>query len=165
MGERQGGELLGAEDVDILATLSEQAAVAVDNVALLEMLRSRLAQVERMRDELAESQRRLAESREVERLHLAQELHDGPVQDLYGARFQLGALESELHDAGTLASLTAALTTLQHVTGTLRATCGELRPPTLAPFGLEMAIRSHAARVQEMHPELELQLDLMHDGQ
>jgi signal transduction histidine kinase len=28
-----------------------------------------------------------------------------------------------------------------------------------------MAIRSHAARVQEMHPEIELQLDLMHDGQ
>jgi signal transduction histidine kinase len=165
MGERQGGEVLDEEDLDILSTLAEQAAVAADNVALLEMLRARLDQVERMRDDLAESQSRLAESREAERLHLAQELHDGPIQDLYGVRFQLGVIESELHNEAALTRLSATLSTLQEVTSVLRQTCGDLRPPTLSPFGLEMTIRSHAERVQELHPELQLQLDLMYDGQ
>lgn len=165
MGERQGDEVLDEEDLDILSTLSEQAAVAAENVALLEMLRARLDQVERIRDELAESQSRLAESREAERLHLAQELHDGPIQDLYGVRFQLGVIESELQSEAALAQLASALETLQQVTSNLRQTCGDLRPPTLTPFGLEMAIRSHAERVRELHPDLNLQLDLMHDGQ
>lgn len=165
MGERQGDELLDGEDIDILGTLSEQAAVAAENVALLEMLRARLDQVERIRDELAESQSQLAESREAERLHLAQELHDGPIQDLYGVRFQLGLIDGDLHSEPARAQLALALDTLQQVTGSLRQTCGELRPPTLAPFGLEMAIRSHAERVQEQHPALNVQLDLMHDGQ
>lgn len=165
MGDRQAEELIDQEDLDILATLSEQAAVAAENVALLEMLRSRLKQVEQMHADLAETQGRLAENREVERLHLARELHDGPIQDLYGVRFQLGALADHLSDASGQERLATALTLLEQVTGVLRATCSDLRPPTLAPFGLEVAIRSHATKFQDAHPELQVELDLMHDGQ
>jgi signal transduction histidine kinase len=55
--------------------------------------------------------------------------------------------------------------TLQHVIQTLRAICGELRPPALAPFGLEVAIRSHATEFQKAHPEIEVKLDLARDRQ
>jgi signal transduction histidine kinase len=64
-----------------------------------------------------------------------------------------------------LARQAAVQTTLQHVIGTLRAICGELRPPALAPFGLERAIRSYAEQYQSAHPEIDVQLDLACDNQ
>jgi len=165
MGARQAEERLDAEDMDILATLAGQAAVAAENVALMETLRARLAEVERTRDDLAETQRRLAESRETERLHLAQELHDGPVQDLHGLRLRLSAIAERMGDDTAVTRLATAQGELLRVIDELRAICRELRPPALAPFGLEAAIRSHAGCFQEAHPELEVQVDLMHDGQ
>jgi signal transduction histidine kinase len=89
LGERQTEPILGDEDMDILATLAAQAAVAAENVALLEVLRARLADMERMRNELADAHRRVVKSQEVEQLHLAQELHDGAVQQLLGISYQL----------------------------------------------------------------------------
>src|SRR5690606_31120183 len=80
---------LPREDLAILSTLSRQVAVACENVALLESLRERLAQVQHMNDELREIRFRLSEGREQERLHLARELHDGPVQDLYAVMHQV----------------------------------------------------------------------------
>ncbi len=165
MGARPGEELLDAEDLDILATLAGQAAVAAENVALIEALRAQLVEVKQARDELAETRRRLAESREAERLHLAQELHDGPVQDLYGTRFRLAVMAEEIGNDASRMRLATAQGELLRVIDELRATCQELRPPALVPFGLEAAIRSHAGRFQKAHPELEVQVDLMHDGQ
>ena len=46
-------------------------------------------QVER---ELAEVQRQLLANAEAERLKLAQDLHDGPIQDLYGVSYQMHEL-------------------------------------------------------------------------
>jgi signal transduction histidine kinase len=132
---------------------------------LAERLQTEVAERRRMQAELAEAQGRLSESREAERLHLARELHDGPVQDLYGVRFQLGELREGLQTQADQLRLVAVQTTLHHVIGTLRAICGELRPPALAPFGLERAIRSHAEQYQKAHPELDVQLDLVPDGQ
>jgi signal transduction histidine kinase len=122
---------------------------------------------ERMRiaAELTEARQRLSESREAERLHLAQELHDGPVQDLYGVRFQLGELVESPAGAGiNQVGVSELQTSIQHVIKTLRDICGELRPPALAPFGLEIAIRSHAAHFQKTHPDLAVSLDLSSDG-
>jgi len=123
--------------------------------------RVRIRRVERMRDERAEIQRQLTESREAERLHLAQELHDGAVQDLYGVRFSLESLTEE-KDAETV---TQGKAMVQDVIQKLRVICGELRPPALAPFGLERAIRSHAERFQEAYPDVVIDLDLRPDGQ
>ena len=54
---------------------------------------------------------------------------------------------------------------MQEVIQKLRVICGDLRPPALAPFGLERAIRSHAERFEESHPELRVSLELTPDGQ
>ena len=45
---------------------------------------------------------------------------------------------------------------LQSQIADLRAYAGELRPPTLAKFGLGQAIRSHVDAFQEKHPELRM---------
>jgi PAS domain S-box-containing protein len=124
-----------------------------------------ISEQKQMEAELAEVQRRLMEGREAERLHLAQELHDGPLQDLHGMAFRLSEFETRLPDETTLAYLAATQASLQQVIQTLRSICGELRPPALAPFGLEKALRSHVEQFQKAQPQLKIQLNLMHDDQ
>lgn len=118
-----------------------------------------------MEHELAEVRRRLMESREAERLHLAQELHDGPMQELYGVSYRLMMFEEVSRDETSLSQMVAMQATLQRIIEALRTLSTEMRPPTLAPFGLERAIYSHAETFQETHPELQIQLDVMPDGQ
>jgi signal transduction histidine kinase len=74
-------------------------------------------------------------------------------------------LRDTAHDSLTTEQLANTQQGLNQVIQMLRSIMSELRPPTLAPFGLEKAIRSHAERFQEVHPELELHLDLMPDQQ
>jgi PAS domain S-box-containing protein len=118
-----------------------------------------------MEADLAELQHRLMEGRETERLHLAQELHDGPLQELYSIAYQLKELEGDVSGAAGLARLAGLQASLQQVMQLIRTVSGELRPPALAPFGLEKAIRSHAERFQAAHPELAVRLELTRDDQ
>lgn len=116
-----------------------------------------------MEAELIELQRSIMEAREGERLQLAQELHDGPVQDLYGISFQLKAASDTLtadskNQSGDLQAM------MMQVISKLRTICKDLRPPTLAPFGLEKAIRAHADAYMEENP-IDIILDLQPDGQ
>ena len=115
--------------------------------------------------ELVEMRRRLLESGEAERLRLAQDLHDGPMQDLYGAVFHLNNLPGLEGNPESEARIKEIQEILKRVAGTLRAICGELRPPTLTNLGLERAIRSHAEQIQDLHPEITFQLQLTHEGQ
>jgi len=115
--------------------------------------------------ELAEMRRRLLENGESERLRLAQELHDGPTQDLYAAAFRASNFSDQITDPAQQETLKELQFMLKGVANTLRDIVGELRPPTIANLGLERAIRSHAERLQEQHPSLELKLHLTRDGQ
>lgn len=116
-----------------------------------------------METELVEVQRRLMESREIERLHLAQDLHDGPLQELYGISYALRSLDEVKSADERAAGMAKVEGMLQKQIIMLRTFCGELRPPTLAPFGLEKAIQSHADHFQNMHPNIQMRLELMHD--
>lgn len=118
-----------------------------------------------MANELAEVQRRLIDSAEAERLRLAQELHDGPMQDLYGAVFTLESLRSLLESAGDADQVENLKESLQQVVRELRVIAGELRPPALAPFGLEKAIRSYVDTFRQNYPGIQVHLDLASDGQ
>jgi PAS domain S-box-containing protein len=115
--------------------------------------------------ELEEVRRRLMDSLEMERLHLAQDLHDGPVQDLYGVTYQLESLRNDLAVNQSSEAIEEVQILLRKVIRSLREICGELRPPALAPFGLEKAIRSHADRFRQEYPHIYLILDLFPDGQ
>lgn len=153
----------GDPEVDVEAMQSGAAEYLVKGELTPELLERTIRytiehkEIER---ELAEARERLAESRERERLRLAQELHDGPVQDLYGARFRLKSLLKSAADDNTSRQLADVEAGLQDVTRTLRAICGELRPPTLAPFGLDVAIRSHVEQFQAAHSDLNVELEL-----
>lgn len=124
-----------------------------------------VTQRKRMERELADVQRRLMERVEKERLELAQELHDGPMQELYGVIYQLEGLQRRITNPDQLEGLASAQDTLRHVLYSLRTAAGELRPPALMPYGLEKAIRSHAERLQQPSAELSVILELEPDGQ
>ncbi len=112
-----------------------------------------------------EVQHHLMRNIEAERLHIAQDLHDGPLQVLIGISLTVNDLLSTADNVEMETKLKALQSVLHQQINDLRTFCSELRPPALAPFGLEKAIRSHAENYQKMHPELEVQLDLVHDGQ
>jgi len=121
---------------------------------------------ERMRveAELAEMQRRLIDRNEVERLELARDIHDGPMQDLYGLIFQIDALTVDFTGGQDEVAAQTIKERLLQVIQSLRVMSRELRPPALAPYGLEKAIRSHAENIRQVHPDLQINLDLDEDG-
>lgn len=132
--------------------------------ALNQKLEAEIIEHRQTQTELAELQRRLAEGREAERLYLAQELHDGPVQELYGVIYTLSGLAQTVEGEASQAQFLSARELTQQVIGELRTMMNELRPPTLAPFGLEKAISSHIDQFRQDHPELTVRIELTPDG-
>lgn len=113
----------------------------------------------RIENELAEVQRRLLDRAEAERRELARELHDGPMQELYGVIFAVNAPDANLDNPEEVKNR------LLQVVQSLRTISRELRPPALAPYGLQKAIQSHLELVQKNHPELKIHTELTADGQ
>lgn len=159
---------LGDHEIDLEAMRSGAADYLVKseiNGPLLERSIRYSIQQKQTERELNELQQSLAESSETERLHLAQELHDGPMQDLIGIRFHLGVIINAIQQEQSSLQLEEVQENLQSVIYALRTLCRELRPPALAPFGLEQAIRAHAQSFQRQYPHIALELDLDEDRQ
>jgi PAS domain S-box-containing protein len=114
--------------------------------------------------DMTELKNRLQSSVELERLHLAQDLHDGPMQDLYGASYRLDELERSA-DTELREELYEINQQIQSTISDLRDIARELRPPSLSTFGLERAIRSYAHDFREKHPGIKLDLSLARDHQ
>ncbi len=112
-----------------------------------------------------EIKNRLVESQERERLRLAQDLHDTPIQDLYGMIYQLDDLRDAMDDSEGEKILDECDHTLHRVVNSLRTICKELRPPSLSPFGLEVAIRDHVEKFRDQNPDIRVHLELMQDKQ
>jgi PAS domain S-box-containing protein len=155
---KDGGIVWGRVAISSVGSIGGEPQYAI---AMVENITAK----KQMEAELAELERRLIDRREIDRLQLAQELHDGPLQDLHSAIYQLNPFQEWIKDDAGLLQLKGAQGTLYQIIDTVRNICKELRPPALAPFGLEKAIRSHAGQIQEMHPELQIALDLVSDRQ
>ena len=120
--------------------------------------------------EQIEMQHRLIQQRELERLQIAQDLHDGPLQDLIGMSMILNEslntpLEEDENSKVVKEKTSEALSLLQSEIRNIRSFCSELRPPALAPYGLEKAIRSHIEGFINKNPDIRVHLHLEPDGQ
>jgi PAS domain S-box-containing protein len=108
-----------------------------------------ITELKRVKDEMAknlariEVQRHLIQQRELERQQVARDLHDGPLQELIGINFGLREALDIPHRRQRRLIVDQIQNGLQDLIQEMRAFCSELRPPALAPFGLEKAIRSH----------------------
>lgn len=120
---------------------------------------------ERMTTEIVEVQHRLIDVEENERLRLAREIHDGPLQELHSLDFGLVGLARQLDDTQVQAQLVEMRAVLQNVSRTLRTLCQKLHPPALDPFGLGVVLRSVVQNFQSMNPGIMFNLDLADDKQ
>lgn len=115
-------------------------------------------------EDLIEIHAHLMESAEAERLRLALDLHDGPIQDLYAVYYQLKEIFPIVEDQQAVDVANdqgaAVIPLVRRVIAQLRSLCGELRPPTLIAFGLEEAIRSHIGDLRNAYPALAINLEL-----
>src|SRR5215216_6782736 len=106
----------------------------------------------------------LLESQETERQRLAQELHDGALQELHSLDFGLVGLSRFLGDEQAQDQWTAVRNTLHSISRQLRTLCQELRPPALGPFGLSAVLQSTAENFHRQHPDIHVELELVDDG-
>jgi signal transduction histidine kinase len=153
-------EWMSQEDIDILRTIAALIAIASENVSLLEELRVQLLRLEEARADLVESRKSLAEGREFERLHIARELHDGPIQDLYAFRLKFGNL-TPVEVGKSIEEMNREILTVIHE---LRDLCMHLRPPVLAYFGFEPAVRSLVNKFSVDYPGINVRMNVQLDG-
>jgi PAS domain S-box-containing protein len=153
----ESGRRYDERDLILAEELARRASIAIDQARLYQEARQLNTELEQRvaerTAELVELQHRQLEGREAERLFLAQELHDGPVQELYGVAYRLSNLQADVAEAG-----------VQRVIQMLRTIASDLRPPSLSEFGLERTIRSHLEQFQAAQPELVVAASLMPDG-
>jgi signal transduction histidine kinase len=93
---------------------------------------------------LQDAQRRLLMERELERKHLARELHDETLQDLLGLNYQLEEIASLANGVEPLvAELEDVRQSIRQLVADIRGICGDLRPPTIDSLGLGGALASY----------------------
>lgn len=154
-----------AQSAPVYWSIAGLMVVLIGGGAGLWVLAAKLRQATIRGEQLADSRRRLADSREAERLRLARELHDGPLQDLQAVRMQLGmAGRAERGGDGAPAAspLDAAVTGVQdevlRVISELREISEGLRPPVLSSFGLGAAVRAFAERFRTTNPDVSFEI-------
>ena len=126
-------------------TFTRQAAMAIHNAWLYE-------QVQENRQRLQALSRRLVEVQELERHHIARELHDEAGQTLTSVMVGLRMIERDSADpAAVIARCREVKQIADNVLENLHRLAVDLRPAALDHLGLVAALRQHAERVSDQH--------------
>lgn len=160
-GSSAGMLLIGdQEDIEVsqseIALLTRMAGLigtAVQNAGLFH-------QVRKGRDQLDALSRRLVETQEAERQHLARELHDEIGQLLTGLKLSLQRAQ-ERDEPARQARLGEALQLIGDLVSKVRTMSLELRPAMLDDLGLIPALLWHFGRYQE---QTSVEVDFKHSG-
>jgi signal transduction histidine kinase len=140
---RRGGEPFDLDDLERLGGLADQATVALANARLLADLR----QEQEERRALAAA---LVLAQEQERRRVAEDLHDGPVQELVGLGLMLDALSSDLRAEAPAASaeVDRAAASARDSVRALRRAIFDLHPMALEELGFSAATRALVQRLE-----------------
>ncbi len=109
-------------------------------------------------------QHRLIEQREEDRLAIARNIHDGPVQNLTSLLFNVQVAKEEITDPQLMYEMNQIVMNVKQAVEDLRHLIFEIRPPSVIRFGLARAIRFHAGELDEQNTGIKLELDLKENG-
>ncbi|MGH2579260.1 MAG: GAF domain-containing sensor histidine kinase [Actinomycetota bacterium] len=134
--------------------MSLEVAVDARTTELSDSLRS-LRLVEDARRKLVGQ---LVHAQEEERVRIAEDIHDDPVQKVVAASMRLQLIRKQVQDPDVRASLDKLLESIRASIFSLRHMIFELHPSVLEHEGLAPALREHMAKL-ESELEFELQDD------
>lgn len=146
-------------DGQLLATLANQAATALEQARLHRVTLTQLEENVRATKELAQKTRQLERAlativkvQESERARIAVDMHDGVVQSMVGALFELQAAMAHFPNNLEMvrAKQTQARDLLQEAVSELRRVIYDLRPFVLDQAGLAPAVERLAESFEKM---------------
>ncbi len=150
---RTQGAPFTESDMEFLRNLADQAAVALANGRLLSGLQREQAQ----RLALGAS---IVLAQETERRRVAEDIHDGPVQELVGVGLMLDALSADLRDgpAEVVADVNRAAAAAREAVRALRRAISDLHPMALEELGFTAAVRTLVERIAWRGARVDLDL-------
>jgi len=136
-----GGIPFGSGDLEILSTVSGQAAVLLDNLELHQVARARQAMVEKLLEKVINAQ-------EEERKWLAAEVHDTIAQSLVGMHTMVQTCRQVLHGDPSRAEkiLDGLRGLVTESLAEIRQILFQLRPASLDDLGLVPSLENYARR-------------------
>lgn len=132
---------LKESDIGIFSVFSSQLATALENARLYEQVRDG-------RERLQQVMQRLVDVQEIERRHIARELHDEIGQILTGLKLTLG-MAGELPPAELAPQLAEADRQVSELLDQVRELSLDLRPSMLDDLGLHPTLLWHFGRFQD----------------
>lgn len=136
----------GDEEVELLAAVARESALALRNIRLEEELRQRLEQIEQQAAELHSSRQRLVTAQDQERRRIERDLHDGAQQQLVALAARL---RRATHAEGPRLDrvLEELADEAEEAVFTLQELARGIYPSLLADRGLHASLQAHAARL------------------
>jgi len=127
-----------SEDIDLLTTMTSEAAMVIENAMILDNLKEQQHRVEKLLAQTVQAQ-------EEERKRISVELHDSVAQWLVGVSYQLQVCRALLSETGNNSEAQSELAeieaTLDKSVKEMRRVMAGLHPPALDELGLVHALR------------------------
>ncbi|MFC1899492.1 histidine kinase [Chloroflexota bacterium] len=137
VGEKQSGTIFTSEEIDLLMTIANEAAIAIENARMLDSLRNEQLRADQLLGQVVQVQ-------EEERERISADLHDGVAQWLAAASYQIQTINTLLSRNGgdkAAIELTTMENTIDRSLKELRRVVIGLRPPALDELGLRHSLR------------------------
>lgn len=142
-----------SEHIDIACEVADHLAIALQNVKLFEQVRSD-------RERLQSLSSRLIEAQELERRHLAHELHDEIGQVLTAVKINLQVLQRSLTSSGSKYPIQDSVTIVDGALKQVRNLALDLRPSMLDDLGLLPALEWY---LNQQMQRTKLSISLLYD--